>query len=50
MLCTNKSVSFISFKFLTHSQLIALPIVPTSVLDEIDGCRAHYQDKERCIY
>jgi len=34
----------------THSQLIALPIVPTSVLDEIDGCRAHYQDKERCIY
>lgn len=34
----------------THSQLIALPIVPTSVLDEIDGCRAHYQEKERCIY
>jgi len=34
----------------THSQLIALPIVPTSVLDEIDGCRAHFQDKERCIY
>ena len=34
----------------THSQLIALPIVPTSVLDEINGCRAHYQDKERCIY
>src|SRR5581483_2469023 len=34
----------------THSQLIALPIVPTSVLAEIDGCRAHFQHKERCIY
>ena len=34
----------------THSQLIALPIVPTSVVNEIEGCRAHYQDKERCIY
>ena len=34
----------------SHSQLIALPIVPTSVLNEIEGCRAHYQQKERCIY
>ena len=34
----------------SHSQLIALPIVPTSVLEEIDGCRAHYEQKERCIY
>jgi UDPglucose--hexose-1-phosphate uridylyltransferase len=34
----------------SHSQLIALPIVPTSVLEEIEGCRAHYQQKERCIY
>jgi UDPglucose--hexose-1-phosphate uridylyltransferase len=33
-----------------HSQLIALPIVPTSVSDEIEGCRAHFQQKERCIY
>jgi UDPglucose--hexose-1-phosphate uridylyltransferase len=33
-----------------HSQLIALPVVPTSVLAEIDGCRTHYQQKERCIY
>jgi len=23
---------------------------PTSVLEELDGCRAHYQQKERCIY
>ena len=34
----------------THSQLIALPIVPTFVTEEIEGCRAHYKDKERCIY
>src|SRR5574341_2689344 len=34
----------------THSQLIALPVVPTSVLAEIEGCRAHYNQKERCIY
>jgi UDPglucose--hexose-1-phosphate uridylyltransferase len=34
----------------THSQLIALPVIPTSVAAEIDGCRAHFQQKERCIY
>jgi len=34
----------------THSQLIALPIVPTNVAAEIEGCREHYQNKERCIY
>ncbi len=34
----------------SHSQLIALPIVPTSVMEEIEGCRAHYEQKERCIY
>jgi UDPglucose--hexose-1-phosphate uridylyltransferase len=34
----------------THSQLIALPIVPTNVAAEIEACREHYKDKERCIY
>ena len=34
----------------SHSQLIALPIVPTSVREEINGCRAHYEQKERCLY
>ncbi|MEW6542969.1 MAG: galactose-1-phosphate uridylyltransferase [Nitrospirota bacterium] len=34
----------------THSQLIALPIIPTSVVAEIEGCQAHFQQKERCIY
>jgi UDPglucose--hexose-1-phosphate uridylyltransferase len=34
----------------SHSQLIALPVIPTSVTEEIEGCRTHYQQKERCIY
>lgn len=34
----------------SHSQLIALPIVPIQVQEEIDGCRRHYDLKERCIY
>jgi UDPglucose--hexose-1-phosphate uridylyltransferase len=34
----------------THSQLVALPIVPIQVQEEIDGCRRHYELKERCIY
>ncbi len=34
----------------SHSQLIAMPIVPTTVMNEIAGCREHYKDKERCIY
>jgi UDPglucose--hexose-1-phosphate uridylyltransferase len=33
-----------------HSQLIALPIVPRQVLEEIQGARRHYELKERCIY
>jgi UDPglucose--hexose-1-phosphate uridylyltransferase len=34
----------------THSQLIALPIVPDFVREEIDGARQHYRSKERCVY
>jgi UDPglucose--hexose-1-phosphate uridylyltransferase len=34
----------------SHSQLIALPIVPIQVQEELDGCRKHYDLKERCIY
>ena len=32
------------------SQLIALPIVPREVRDEVDGSRAHYETKERCVF
>jgi len=34
----------------THSQLIALPIVPKLVREEVDSGRRYYQDKERCIF
>ncbi len=33
-----------------HSQLIALPIIPGNVRDEIAGARQHFQQKERCAY
>jgi UDPglucose--hexose-1-phosphate uridylyltransferase len=34
----------------THSQLIALPIVPDFVREEIEGARQHYLAKERCVF
>ena len=33
-----------------HTQLIALPIVPDFVREEIDGARRHFQQKERCVF
>jgi len=33
-----------------HSQLIALPIVPKLVREEIEGSKAHFSFKERCVY
>jgi len=34
----------------THSQLIALAIVPKQVYEEIDNARRYYEEKERCIF
>ena len=34
----------------THSQLIALPVTPRQVADEIEGARRHFEHRERCIY
>jgi UDPglucose--hexose-1-phosphate uridylyltransferase len=34
----------------SHSQLIALPIVPSFVREEIDGARQHFNAKERCVF
>jgi UDPglucose--hexose-1-phosphate uridylyltransferase len=34
----------------THSQLIALPIVPDFVREEVDGARKHFVAKERCVF
>jgi UDPglucose--hexose-1-phosphate uridylyltransferase len=33
-----------------HSQLIALPVVPDFVREEIDGARQHFASKERCVF
>ena len=33
-----------------HSQLIALPIVPNFVREEIEGARRHFSAKERCVF
>jgi len=34
----------------THSQLIALPIVPKRVREEVDSAARYFQEKERCIF
>lgn len=34
----------------SHSQLIALPIVPELICEELAGARRHYEYKERCIF
>lgn len=33
----------------SHTQLIATPIVPRRVVEELKGCADHYELKERCI-
>lgn len=33
-----------------HAQLIATPIVPMVVQEELDGALRHYRAKERCVY
>ncbi len=32
-----------------HSQLIATPIIPTAVVEELNSCRQHFRYKERCL-
>jgi len=34
----------------SHSQLIALPVTPRQVAEEIEGARKHYDHRERCIF
>jgi UDPglucose--hexose-1-phosphate uridylyltransferase len=34
----------------THSQLIALPVIPRRVQEELEGAKRYYEMKERCIY
>jgi len=33
-----------------HSQLIALPVTPKRVQEELDGARLYFDFKERCVY
>jgi UDPglucose--hexose-1-phosphate uridylyltransferase len=33
-----------------HSQIIALPIVPTRVREEIEGAKTYFQYKDRCVF
>ena len=33
-----------------HSQLIALPVVPKRVIEEMEGAKRHFDYRERCIY
>ncbi len=34
----------------THSQLIALPVIPKRVQEELDGAAKYFEYKERCVY
>jgi UDPglucose--hexose-1-phosphate uridylyltransferase len=33
-----------------HSQLIAMPVTPRHVAEEIEGARRHFEHRERCIF
>ena len=33
-----------------HAQLIALPMIPKNVLEELDGSAAYFENKERCVF
>jgi len=34
----------------SHSQLIALPVVPKRVIEEMSGCRDYFRFRDRCIF
>jgi UDPglucose--hexose-1-phosphate uridylyltransferase len=34
----------------SHSQLIALPVVPKRVMEEMDGCKEYYRFRDRCLF
>jgi len=34
----------------THTQLIATPIIPKSIQEELEGARRYYDLKERCVF
>lgn len=34
----------------SHSQLIALPVIPQRIQEELNGCKRYYDYKERCVF
>ena len=34
----------------SHSQLIALPIIPRTVKDELQGAKSHFEQRDRCLF
>jgi len=34
----------------SHSQLIALPVLPRMIVSELDGARSYYRYKDRCLF
>jgi UDPglucose--hexose-1-phosphate uridylyltransferase len=34
----------------SHSQIIALPIIPRRVTEEVEGAKAYFDYKDRCVY
>lgn len=34
----------------SHSQLIALPVIPKRVVEEMEGAKKYYDYKDRCVY
>jgi len=34
----------------SHSQIVALPVVPKKIHEELEGAKAYYTFKERCVY
>ncbi len=34
----------------SHSQLIALPVIPKRVIEEMHGCREYYRFRDRCLF
>jgi UDPglucose--hexose-1-phosphate uridylyltransferase len=33
-----------------HSQLLALPVVPPNIREEVEGARQYFEQKERCVF
>ncbi len=50
MLFKNKGVSAGASLSHPHTQLIATPVVPKRVAEELDGAQRYYEYKERCIF